>query len=56
MRLRVPLLIAPVLVAPAHDYVIGLQPELITPQDGAEKQDGEQAAYVFAGADRVLPT
>lgn len=36
--------IAPVLVAPGHDYVISLEPEFITPQDGAEKQDSEQAA------------
>jgi hypothetical protein len=36
--------IAPVLVAPGHDYVISLEPEFITPQDGAEKQDCEQAA------------
>jgi hypothetical protein len=36
--------IAPVLVAPGHEYVISLEPEFITPQDGAEKQDCEQAA------------
>ena len=36
--------IAPVLVAPGHDYVISLEPEFITPQDGADKQDSEQAA------------
>ena len=36
--------IAPVLVAPGHDYVVSLEPEFITPQDGADKQDSEQAA------------
>jgi hypothetical protein len=36
--------IAPVLVAPGHDYVISLEPEFITPQDGADKQDSEAAA------------
>jgi len=36
--------IAPVMVAPEHDYVVSLEPEFITPQDGAEKQDCEQAA------------
>jgi hypothetical protein len=36
--------IAPVLVAPGHDYVLSLEPEFITPQDGADKQDSEQAA------------
>ena len=36
--------IAPVLVAPGHDYVISLEPEFITPQDGADKQDSETAA------------
>ena len=37
-------LIAPVLVAPGHDYVVSLVPEFITPQDGADKQDSEGAA------------
>ena len=32
------------LVAPGHDKVIPLQPEFIAPQDGAEKQDCENAA------------
>lgn len=36
--------IAPVLVAPGSPYVISLEPEFITPQDGAEKQDCEQTA------------
>ena len=36
--------IAPVLVAPGHDYVVSLEPEFITPQDGADKQDSEAAA------------
>ena len=34
----------PVLVASGHDYVISLEPEFITPQDVADKQDSEQAA------------
>lgn len=29
-----------------HDYVISLEPEFITPQDGAAKQDCEQAAML----------
>jgi hypothetical protein len=32
------------LVAPGHDKVVPLEPEFITPQDGAEKQDCENAA------------
>ncbi len=32
------------LVAPGHDNVIPLEPEFITPQDGAEKQDCESRA------------
>jgi hypothetical protein len=36
--------IAPVLVAPGHGYVVSLEPEFITPQDGADKQDSEAAA------------
>jgi hypothetical protein len=36
--------IAPVLVAPGHDHVISLEPEFITPQDGAAKQDSDAAA------------
>ena len=36
--------IAPVMVAPEDDYVVSLEPEFITPQDGVEKQDCEQAA------------
>ena len=34
----------PVLVAPDNPQVISLEPEFITPQDGATKQDGEQNA------------
>jgi hypothetical protein len=33
-----------ILVAPGHDKVVPLQPEFIVPQDGAEKQDCENAA------------
>ncbi|MGH2416117.1 MAG: hypothetical protein ACRDEA_20990 [Microcystaceae cyanobacterium] len=36
--------IRPVIVAPAHENVFALAPEFITPQDGHEKQDCEQAA------------
>ncbi|MBA2749570.1 MAG: ISNCY family transposase [Tatlockia sp.] len=36
--------ILPVIVAPGQPQVISLAPELITPQDGAEKQDSEVAA------------
>jgi hypothetical protein len=32
------------LVAPGHDKVVPLEPEFIAPQDGAEKQDCENAA------------
>jgi hypothetical protein len=32
------------LVAPGHNKVIPLEPEFIAPQDGAEKQDCENAA------------
>jgi hypothetical protein len=32
------------LVAPGHDKVVPLEPEFISPQDGAEKQDCENAA------------
>jgi hypothetical protein len=32
------------LVAPGHDKVIPLQPEFVTPQDGKQKQDCENAA------------
>jgi hypothetical protein len=32
------------LVAPGHDKVVPLEPEFITPQDGAEKQDCENMA------------
>ena len=31
-------------VAPGHDKIIPLEPEFIAPQDGAEKQDCENAA------------
>jgi hypothetical protein len=36
--------ILPVIVAPGKEQVIALAPEFITPQDGSEKQDCEQAA------------
>jgi hypothetical protein len=36
--------ITPVLLAPGQKQVIALEPEFITPQDGQEKQDCEQAA------------
>lgn len=36
--------IIPVLVKAGHAEVISLEPEFITPQDGHEKQDCEQAA------------
>jgi hypothetical protein len=36
--------ILPVIVAPGQEQVISLTPEFITPQDGSEKQDCEQAA------------
>ena len=51
-------LIAPVLVAPGYDYVVSLEPEFITPQDGAEKQDSEVAAaqrWIAANAQRFEP-
>jgi hypothetical protein len=50
--------IAPVLLAPDHDYVISLEPEFITPQDGSEKQDCEQKAakrWVEGHAHRFPP-
>ena len=50
--------IAPVLVAPEDDYVVSLEPEFITPQDGVEKQDCEQAAvhrWVKRNAQRFAP-
>ena len=37
-------MLAATLVAPGHDKVIPLEPEFITPQDGAEKQDCENRA------------
>src|SRR5262249_35364735 len=37
-------MLAATLVAPGHDKVIPLQPAFIAPQDGAEKQDCENAA------------
>jgi hypothetical protein len=37
-------MLAASLVAPGHDKVIPLEPEFIVPQDGAEKQDCENAA------------
>jgi hypothetical protein len=36
--------ITPVSVAPGNPDVIALEPEFITPQEGHEKQDGEQVA------------
>jgi len=36
--------ITPVIVAPGNEHVITLPPEFITPQDGHNKQDSEQAA------------
>ncbi len=36
--------VTPVLVAPGRPQVIGLEPEFITPQDGHDKQDCENAA------------
>ena len=36
--------VTPVIVAPGHHRVLPLEPELITPQDGHEKQDCENAA------------
>jgi len=36
--------ITPVVVAPGNSRVIALEPEFITPQDGHQKQDCEQAA------------
>jgi hypothetical protein len=36
--------ITPVIVAPGNNRVIALEPEFITPQDGHDKQDCEQAA------------
>ena len=36
--------VTPVLVAPGRPQVIGLSPEFITPQDGHDKQDCENAA------------
>jgi hypothetical protein len=49
------------LVAPGHDKVVPLQPEFIVPQDGAEKQDRENAAVKrwlvadAAGYERLNP-
>jgi hypothetical protein len=37
-------MLAATLVAPGHDKVIPLEPEFITPQDGADKQDCENTA------------
>ena len=36
--------ITPVIIAPGNSRVISLEPEFITPQDGHDKQDCEQAA------------
>lgn len=35
--------ITPVIVAPGHSRVLPLEPEFITPQDGHDKQDCENA-------------
>lgn len=37
-------MVTPVLVSPAHNQVLCLDPEFIMPQDGEEKQDCERAA------------
>ncbi len=37
-------LLCATLVAPGHNHVVPLEPEFITPQDGAEKQDCENRA------------
>ena len=37
-------MVSAVLVAPGHDRALPLEPEFITPQDGAEKQDCESRA------------
>ena len=37
-------LLGATLVAPGHNHVVPLEPEFITPQDGAEKQDCENRA------------
>jgi len=50
--------ILPVIVAPTQTQVIALAPELITPQDGHQKQDCEVAAakrWVSAHAARLQP-
>ena len=50
--------ILPVIVAPGKEQVIALAPEFITPQDGHDKQDCEQAAakrWVTAHASDFTP-
>lgn len=50
--------IAPVLVSPNDSYVINLEPEFITLQDGSEKQDCEQNAikrWIERNARRFAP-
>jgi hypothetical protein len=50
--------ITPVVVGPGHSQVIALAPEYIMPQDGHEKQDGEQAAgkrWITHHADVLVP-
>lgn len=50
--------ILPVIVAPGKEQVIALAPEFITPQDGNDKQDCEQAAakrWVTAHASDFAP-
>ena len=50
--------ILPVIVAPAHEQVISLPPEFITPQNGHDKQDCETAAakrWVHAYAKEFEP-
>lgn len=50
--------ILPVLVAPGNPQVISLEPEFITPQDGATKQDCEQNAikrWIERNARRFQP-
>ena len=50
--------ITPVIVAPGNDKVISLPPEFITPQDGHNKQDCENAAakrWILANSSRYSP-
>lgn len=52
------MVLAAVLVTPGSKYLISLDPEFITPQDGHDKQDCEQQAikrWVKRNADRTEP-